>query len=553
MGRFWGVVGTVARDRPTARVVTSFLLFVIAEVAVWTGMLVYAYDRGGPTAAGLIAVAELVPGIVLAPLMARRADRRSPSLVLVLGYVLQAVAYGSVAVAVAGRAPALVAYAGAIVGSTAVNLTRPALFALLPAVAHDAEQLTASNMLANWADNIGIALAGFVVSGFLGLGRIDLLFAASAAACAAAAALASGVRARGIDAVQERDEVAAGGLLDGMRAAAAEPRARLLVWLLTVHFVVCGAMDVLFVVIALRMLRESQAWVGYLYAAFGIGGVVAGGIAAPLLLRRTPWVIGTGVAAVGVGLTAVAFTRSPLLVLACMFVAGAGRAVVHLTGQTVLQRVVRAEVVGRVFGVVESGSNVGLAVGSALVPLLLNAGDGVTLVAIAALLPAAALLGGRTLRRLDQGRIVPVTEIALLRSLHHFATLPAPTLENLAVRLQRIHLRAGEVLIREGDAGDRFYVIADGELAVSVGGVDRAPRRRGEGVGEIALLRRSPRTATVTALGDVTVLALDGDEFLSTVSGHPATARRVAAVAEGHLARDTPPEPGPAGGRGVLS
>jgi CRP-like cAMP-binding protein len=126
-----------------------------------------------------------------------------------------------------------------------------------------------------------------------------------------------------------------------------------------------------------------------------------------------------------------------------------------------------------------------------------------------------------------------------LRSLPHFADLPGPALETLAGALERIDAVPGQVLIRQGGAADRFYAIADGEVAVCVDGQPRGVRGRGTGLGEIALLRRVPRTATVTAVGPATLFALDADTFLAAVSGHAPTRRRADQVASQWVTADT--------------
>lgn len=146
-------------------------------------------------------------------------------------------------------------------------------------------------------------------------------------------------------------------------------------------------------------------------------------------------------------------------------------------------------------------------------------------------MPAAAVLGVVALRRLDQGRTVPVVEVALLRSLPHFADLPGPGLETLAGELECVRVLPGEVVIRQGDKGDRFYAIAQGEVAVSVDGHPVTTLGRGEGFGEVALLRSSPRNATITAIGPVTLFALGAESFLAVVGGHAATRHRAEDIA----------------------
>ncbi len=134
-------------------------------------------------------------------------------------------------------------------------------------------------------------------------------------------------------------------------------------------------------------------------------------------------------------------------------------------------------------------------------------------------------MAGRSLLDIDRHATVPVVEIALLRSLPLFAPLPAPTLESLARALEPISLPAGAEVIREGERGDRFYVIADGELDVVRDGRIVATRRRGDGFGEIALMYDVPRTATVTAGTDSTLYALDRDSFLVAVTGQASSQR----------------------------
>jgi CRP-like cAMP-binding protein len=133
-----------------------------------------------------------------------------------------------------------------------------------------------------------------------------------------------------------------------------------------------------------------------------------------------------------------------------------------------------------------------------------------------------------------------VVEIALLRSLRIFRALPAPALEGLARSLEPVRLAAGDVLIREGEPGDRFYAVADGRLQVTIGGAPVASNGRGDGIGEIALLYGVPRTATVTATSPATVFALSREEFLAAVAGHTPTARAAAAVADERLHHDHP-------------
>jgi hypothetical protein len=159
----------------------------------------------------------------------------------------------------------------------------------------------------------------------------------------------------------------------------------------------------------------------------------------------------------------------------------------------------------------------GLAVGSLVVPLLVTAGGPVAAVlGAAAPLPVVALVRGRALVDLDTAADVPIGEIALLRSLRIFRFLPGPELEGLARSARRLGLRPGEVLIREGDAGDRFYAVVDGGLDVTVHG-DPAGRM----VPSPALCLRS--TGTTSSLPWQATRPPDGRRPPSPMSGSRLT------------------------------
>jgi hypothetical protein len=193
----------------------------------------------------------------------------------------------------------------------------------------------------------------------------------------------------------------------------------------------------------------------------------------------------------------------------------------------------------------EGLTTAGLAAGVLLVPALVHLGGSrLALFGVAAVLPLAVAVGGRGLFGLDSGIPVPVVEIALLRSLPLFTELPAPALEGLAGALTPVGVPAGTVLIRQGDPGDAYYAIAAGELDVRRDG--RLLRRcgRGEGVGEIALLRAIPRTATVVAHTAATVYKLDREPFLTAVLGHVPTQRQADRIADTRLATGATPADG---------
>jgi MFS family permease len=305
--------------------------------------------------------------------------------------------------------------------------------------------------------------------------------------------------------------------------------------LLMGEFLIWGAADIIFVVLAIDLLALGQGWVGYFNAAFGAGGIL-GGLAAVALVGRRHLAppIGIGVLAFGGAFVVIAIWPSALVAVLLVALSGAGRALFDVGCRTLLQRTTPVEVLGRVFGLLEGMEMAGLALGALLIPPFVALGGSKTaLVGVGLVLPVLALLMARRLISVDRGAKVPLVEIALLRSMPLFASLPPPVIEGVAHALERLDLPAGSVVIRVGDDGDRCYVIAEGVLDVSRDSVTVARLGRGMVFGEIALLEDVPRTATVTAITDVQLYALAKAPFVTAVTGHaPASQAAGALVAK---------------------
>jgi CRP-like cAMP-binding protein len=517
------VLGGVFRNPELRRVELAFAGFNAAEWGVWIAMLVYAYEQGGATTAGLVAAAQLVPAGLAAPFAAVLADRYPPARVLALGYVAQGLAMGATAAALLAHGPPLLAYALAAVGATCVTVTRPTQSALVPALARTPDELTATNVVSGWIEAVSVLAAPAGAGVLLAVASPGWVFAVFAAVALLAALVVAPVQGPP-PAAEPRPPLEEA--LAGFRLLGREPAARTLVGVLSAQFVAIGALDVLYVVLAISVLDLGGSGAGYLNAAFGAGGVAGIAVTVALIGRRRlmPALVlavvvwGAAFALLGAWPT----TIGALLLLAA---AGAGRSLLDVAGRTILQRTAPGDVLSRVFGVLEGLSMAGLALGSLLTPLLVSLfGARWAIVGIGALLPLAVLLASRQLLEIDRRAPVPVVEIALLRSLPLFSPLGAPALEGLARGLVELQAPAGTAVIREGEPGDRFYVVADGELEVSAQGRELRTIGRGDGFGEIALLENVPRTATVTARTDSSLYALDKPSFLVSVSSHPRAA-----------------------------
>jgi MFS family permease len=548
-GRGLRAFRSLAGNRALLRVLAAYVMFILTEYAVWIAMLVFAYSRGGAAIAGLVAVAQLVPAAVAAPLVASVADRRSPVVLLAGGYLAQAAAMAGTAAAVIAGAP-LAAYAAAVIAATAVTTTRPAQSALIPSVAATPDQLTAANVVVGWLEAAGVAAAGLLAGLLISLAGVGSVFVVSAGLGLVAGLLVAGLRVAALAPAEQDAPAVLAGVGEGLRLAAGQPQLRLMLALLTADAVVVGALDLLFVILAIGVLGHSQAWAGYLAFAFGVGAVLAATGSAVLVGRRLGGpILGAALMFSG-ALAALAFGVGLARTVALLALAGAGHSLLAVAARTLLQRSVPAQLIGRVFGIVEGFMMAGFALGALLVPALVHLGGSrLAVLGVAAVLPLAAVTGGRAVFRLDAGTPVPVVEIALLRSLPLFAELPAPAIEGLAAALTPMQLRAGAVLIRQGDPGDAYYAIAEGELDAVQDG--RLLRRcgRGEGVGEIALLRAIPRTATVVAHTAATVYELNREPFLTAVLGHAPTLRQADRIADARLATGAPP--GSRGGSGA--
>jgi hypothetical protein len=310
-------------------------------------------------------------------------------------------------------------------------------------------------------------------------------------------------------------------LLAGFRTIGRERRLRLLVGLFSAQTFVDGMLNVLIVVIALNVLDTGQAGVGFLNSAVGIGGLLGAVAAAALVARKRQAAdFGIGIFIWGVPIALVAVWPNQVFVLVLLAVVGIGNTIVDVSGMTLLQRAAPDEVLARVFGVLESILLLTAGLGALAAPLLLNwLGTRGALIVAGALLPLVVVPAWPRLNAIDQAAKVPVERLEVLRANSIFAPLPPGTLEQLADALEEVDAAAGEEIVRQGEPGDRFYLIKSGAVDVQIDGKLVQTLEPGDSFGEIALLRDLPRTATVKARTDAVLYALDQRQFLAAVTG----------------------------------
>jgi Cyclic nucleotide-binding domain len=281
----------------------------------------------------------------------------------------------------------------------------------------------------------------------------------------------------------------------------------------------------------------GESGVGWLNAAWGVGGVVGGAAALALLGRgRLASGLSAGLAAGGLCFLAIGAWPEPAVAAPLLLVMGGAFVVAETALVTLNQRLAAGDVLGRVLGVEETIDVAALGLGSILAAALVAVLDVQgAMIAAGAVLPLVALLTARRLAGSEAGARVPEREFGLVRGIPIFAPLPLAMLENLALRLTERRYGPGTAIVTEGEQGDAFFVIADGAVAVNVDGGARPGLGAGDFFGEIALLRDVPRTATVTAVGDVTALALERDDFLEGVGAHSRSAGAAEAIARERL------------------
>ena len=521
------------------RVALAFIGFTAAEWGTWIAIMVFAYEASGVAAAAGIGVIQLIPAAIFAPFASVLGDRYRRERVLLAGYLLQALSVGATAAALLAQAPVPAIYALAALVATSITLTRPAQGSLLPTLARTPEELTAANVAVGWIESLSMFGGPALTGVLLGVWGPGVVFAAMSGALLCSALMAARIQTRSAPTPAHGDSVPGmlGELLGGFHALVGGRQPRVIICLMGAHFVLEGAIDVLFVVLSFQILDLGSAGVGFLNAAFGVGGIVGAGLTMLLVARRrlAPPLFG-GAAAWGGALVAIGLFPNRIAAPVLVGVAGVGRPLIDVAGRTLLQRVVPDPVLSRVFGVLEGLYMAGLAVGLAVIPTLFALiGVRATFVVAGAFLPVLFLLLSRRLAEVDASGTVPETRLALLRSLPIFAPLPAPAIERVASRLIPMEATAGMPIVRQGEPGDRFYIIADGEVTVSKD--DRSVASLGGGgfFGEIALLRDAPRNATVTARTWVRLYALERDDFLEVVTGHKQSAEAADAVTRERL------------------
>jgi MFS family permease len=538
----------VFRRPPLRRLNLALAGSLIGDWAYMTAVAVWAYDVGGAAAVGIWSTIRLALMAVVAPFGSAMADRMSRKKLMIICDLARTVLVLGAAAVVEFDGPAAVVFVLATLAPLFGTAFRPAQLSLTPSLVENPQELTAANGVSSTLESVaffvGPAIAGFL----LAVADVATVFALNAATFVWSAALVAGIRVASTvpatvpsdpEELLERKVGFLSEAMEGFRFVWRSADLRLVFAVYSAQTVVAGASYVFAVAIAFDLTGLGAAGLGWLDSTLGVGAILGGLLAIGLATRkRVASDFGWGVIFWALPLLLIAVWPTAAAAFLAMAVIGAANPVVDINANTIIQRITPDAVLGRVFGALESCLIATMALGALAMPALI-AGPGLRwgLVVVAVPIVGIGLAALPHLRGLDRSVSEPAG-VDLLGNTPLFAPLARPLLETLAGRLVRVAVPAGETVMREGDLGDRFYVIESGSLAATFQGRPLSTMGPGECFGEIALLRDVPRTATVTAVEDSVLQALERDDFLAAMSGdrdlmsrtESLAARRIATV-----------------------
>jgi len=530
-----GSLASVFRNPNLRRIQLALGGSMIGDWAYATAVAVWAYGVGGATAVGVWSAIRLALLALTSPLGAALADRYPRRAVMISADLIRATLIALATVCLyLDLHPAFV-FVLATLTSMVSTAFRPAQRALMPALANHPEELTASNGTASTLESLSFFLGPSLGALLLVVADVETVFLVNMATFLVSTLLVTRVQ---VPAVAARPATPAPGETDAA-AAADEPKERFLTEVsagfrtiardrdllvvtaeVSAQTIVAGASAVFTIVMAVHILGTGPQGVGYLDSMLGVGAIVGGFTAiARASRRRLAQDMTYGVLLWSLPLLLVTVWPHPAAAFAAVVLLGFGNPLVDVNMETIIQRITPDEVMGRVFGALEACLIATMALGAALMPALvhwwgLRSALGVVGLGVALL----ALVGLPQMRSLDQ-RLRRPAGLDLLEAIPMFAPLTPGVVESLARSLVRVSVPAGDVVVREGTDADRFYVIESGLVEVTQNGAVLRREEAGDFFGEIGLLRDVPRTATITAVEDTVLLALERADFLDAVTG----------------------------------
>jgi MFS family permease len=521
MRRRWEAVRVVAGNRNLLALLMGFGGWMVGDWAVLILLSVVAYERGGVAAVGVIGAVRVLPTAIFAPLGSWVADRVSRPRLLVAVQACWFVLMLAAAFVTAADVPLGVLYAVLAAAAVVASAFRGTINALIPQVVDTAEELSSANAVYSLVEGVsallGPALAGVLLaraSPAAGLAVVSVVYAGSALVTLAIRTETQPARTPA-DARRWRE------LLAGLRALVERRQQGSVYFLMMAQCLMRGLLMVYVVTASLTVFGLGEAGAGQLFAAMGVGGLLGAAASFGVGARRAALPFTVGIVLWGLPVLLMAVFPDAAVAWIALAAVGFGNALEDVFGLTILNRYLPDHLAGRAFGIFWGTAAGAVAVGSLLAPVLIEILGLRGAMAVSGLvLTAAAVAVWGFLRGVDTAPGVSAEQVELLRGLSVFAPLSHVVLERLVRASREETFPAGRVVVRQGEPGDAFYVVAEGRLAVAVDGRRTRDLGPGDGFGEIALVQVRRRTATVTAVDFVRLLRLDAPTFVSAVTGH---------------------------------
>ena len=530
----------LARSRPIRLLLLAWFLAYAGDLAAFTAASVYVYAVGGAAYVGLLGLLKALPGALLVPLVGSWSDRVRRERLLMASVALRTLLLGAAAAVMTGGAQAILVLVLVGVEAGLASVFRQVQAALLPWLARTPDELTHANTAVSVMQSAAMLVGPAVAAGLLVVSTPQAAMLAACGFTAIAAVVLVGVRplsskapARGAGLLKQLKLDMAAGFEAGVRRRGVLP----LVIPAAAQTFARGVLGVLTVTIALSVFDLGSAGVGWLAAALGVGGVLAGPIAAVLVRgHRVARCFAAGVAGWGVPMILLAFTHARYWPYLMFGLIGVANVFDDAGVYSALQRVIPSRLIGRALAMRRAVLLLSMGLGSIVAPLLIDAwGARGALITTGLLLVAIVALSVPSLTIIDHRISEPGPDLALLRQVSFFAPLPFALVEHLASELRSATYEPGDVIIQDGQPGERFYMIAAGRARVCKDGKELRQMGTGESFGEIALLRQVPRTATVIAVTSLQARTLTREEFLAAVTGNAASAEGADEVVSARL------------------
>lgn len=355
-------------------------------------------------------------------------------------------------VALVVDAPVWVVIAASTAITTTVAIVRPIHYASLPQLARSADELVSGNALSSAGEQLAFFLGPVVAGVLVEISGPAVVLAATVVASLLGTVLCVRLRLGPPDLEAEPDGGSLRAAFEGLRALRGDRASLALLLAMASTFVVGGALDVLGVAYSDVVLGQGESGAGLVIGAVGVGGLVGAGVATVFAGgRRLVPVVAVAGAVLG-GVLAVVSTVTSLgpavLLVACV---GLVEAVLLVCARTLLQRSTDDRVLSRVFAVQESTSLLGLALGSALAPVLIERfSPGEAFLPLGIGVGVVIVAGALLARPLDARAVFRPRETSMLRAVPFLALLPAYELERMAQRARWVETPAGTAIVTQG-------------------------------------------------------------------------------------------------------